>query len=721
MESFSLKIKAVHSALVSIEESQRYTKSGLQLARHQVETLNAFADPEIDIIFNTAMTGDGKTLAAFLPALLNGKRALASYPTNELIRDQERSLRSRLKDFGYPADSLKVMHSEEITSLMDEHAQEVRPDEVKNLIGEADLLLTNPDLFHLLMSDQYGWFQRREFSEKLQQNYHYYIFDEFHIFGPPQVISVVNIINAIAVERRQSGARQQRKFIFLSATPDKLLEDILTKSGLRFHKVRGDYSDAPLADGLSRRILAPCTLHLTPLSRDSGGIEQWVRDHTEELVDFYRTYPGSKGALIVNSVAAARRLVEYLKPPFEKAGFSVGENTGLTHKGIRTESFSKDLLVGTSTVDVGVDFQINLLIFEANSSADFLQRFGRLGRHGGYIRNGQLVQFDQSSYRAYALCPRFVCERIAKGVGLVDENGQTIKIAEEFAPLYRPDFNLVIKEVFPDRQLFKNYARRWGLLQAAPFVIKLERPRYDDNYAEQREALVEQFATSFGTNTGTVWHNVHKHHELNKDVKGKSILEEIKSFRGTSLSCGVWDTTDNGLKTYSLLYILANSRFEVVSQEEFMAEAARRGEHPYTYRFQLMYLKVHQYLPEADNFSFKIASLNFSREHRDMLEQAVSLVGLEVQNLPRSNIAEVNRLLKGKRLVCTVTRQWSKPLDLKNALKLPPTFAIHSLGDRLSTTYCVAFGKEALLLDSLLFYRKNRQDEGAFFDFELEK
>ena len=36
------------------------------LAWHQVETFNALSDPEIDVVFNTAMTGDGKSLTAYL-------------------------------------------------------------------------------------------------------------------------------------------------------------------------------------------------------------------------------------------------------------------------------------------------------------------------------------------------------------------------------------------------------------------------------------------------------------------------------------------------------------------------------------------------------------------------------------------------------------------------------------------------------------------------------
>ena len=41
----------------------------VRLLNHQVETWEAFRDPAVDVLFNVAMTGDGKSLAAYLPAL----------------------------------------------------------------------------------------------------------------------------------------------------------------------------------------------------------------------------------------------------------------------------------------------------------------------------------------------------------------------------------------------------------------------------------------------------------------------------------------------------------------------------------------------------------------------------------------------------------------------------------------------------------------------------
>ena len=65
-----------------------------QLSEHQVETYKALTSGQYDVVFNTAMTGDGKSLAAQLQTLVNGRSLLMMYPTNELVRDQEHA--------GYP-------------------------------------------------------------------------------------------------------------------------------------------------------------------------------------------------------------------------------------------------------------------------------------------------------------------------------------------------------------------------------------------------------------------------------------------------------------------------------------------------------------------------------------------------------------------------------------------------------------------------------------------
>jgi CRISPR-associated endonuclease/helicase Cas3 len=134
----------------------------------------------------------------------------------------------------------------------------------------------------------------------------------------------------------------------------------------------------------------------------------WIVENAETtILKFFQDNPGSQGAIILNSIAAVKKLVPKFKQIFEPLGLKVRENTGLTGDTEKSSSVEEaDLLLGTSTIDVGVDFKINFLVFEAADAGNFIQRFGRLGRH----ESGRSKKFE--TYQAYALIPNFIVERL---------------------------------------------------------------------------------------------------------------------------------------------------------------------------------------------------------------------------------------------------------------------------------------------------------------------
>src|SRR5579884_379160 len=211
----------------------QYQFGSIRLLRHQVETWLAIKDPEVDVVINTAMTGDGKSLAAYMAAFQEKQRVLAMYPTNELILDQYTSLSSYKDRLNQPLPRNAPMYSAEITRLARLHDTNVRLEEVRKLLKGNALLLTNPDLIHLMMSHQYGWGHlRKELPVLIGQYFDYLLFDEFHVFGVPQVISVMNMLGYLLVGYR-GKPNERRKFVFLSATPSTLMNGLLERGGFR--------------------------------------------------------------------------------------------------------------------------------------------------------------------------------------------------------------------------------------------------------------------------------------------------------------------------------------------------------------------------------------------------------------------------------------------------------------------------------------------------------
>ncbi|HBK63359.1 MAG TPA: type I-D CRISPR-associated helicase Cas3', partial [Cyanobacteria bacterium UBA11166] len=441
------------------------------LSWHQAETFKLLQDPNIDVIFNTAMTGDGKSLAAYLAAMTNRTYTLAMYPTNELARDQEKQVA------GYKA-KFKPEYDPQIyrlnAAILEDFIQTNKlSSKLAGLCDRADnaeILLTNPDIFHYIHDFRYlrrnqegkGDNANRLFA-KIDDNYQLFLFDEFHVFSSAQTTSIFNAI--LLIKHTLPG----KKFLFLSATPNDLLEDFLAKAGLRYRIIdpvkQGAYQFTP-GDNW-RQINYPIRLNfpqkLEPNLRSSY---DWIVENAETtILQFFQEHPGSKGAIILNSIAAVKKLVPRFKEIFEPLGLKVRENTGLTGETEKSKSVTEaDLLLGTSTIDVGVDFQINFLVFEAADAGNFIQRFGRLGRHEGF-----------EVYQAYALLPNFIVERLFEMEKHPLQDGEICD---------RITFSDAIRAHYGYVNEFKQYPKRWGGIQSACVHLELKRPQMQSKYPE---------------------------------------------------------------------------------------------------------------------------------------------------------------------------------------------------------------------------------------------
>src|SRR5260370_22152475 len=115
-------MKPISIRILPVYSEQHQDKIGdMQLHKHQVETWEAFQDPAIDVIFNVAMTGDGKSAAGYLPIFKDGKHVIAMYPTNELIRDQLQALPRYEQRLGIRLPRHATMFSAKISELMRIH------------------------------------------------------------------------------------------------------------------------------------------------------------------------------------------------------------------------------------------------------------------------------------------------------------------------------------------------------------------------------------------------------------------------------------------------------------------------------------------------------------------------------------------------------------------------------------------------------------------------
>lgn len=674
----------------------------LRLSRHQLSTYNALTGGEYDVVINTAMTGDGKSLAAQLQTLVDSRSLLMMYPTNELVRDQERQVAQAL---GLWNQQNKIrpttMTGDLLRDLVAASQFSRKADVIKSLAANNEILLTNPDIFHYMA--QFFYTRRDDAPDalfgRLLDLFDLLVFDEFHIFQAPQIVAV---INAMLLIREIAGRTHPKKFLFLSATPGGLLGEYLDRAGFRVKTI------APTADELYLHTFnRPDELLWRPIIRGSeinfwaARAEDWVDAHLEDtLLTFFKEYgPSAKGAFIVNSVAAAHRLVEKLRPAFAHEGLTVLPNTGLTSAEVRKASREARLLVGTSTVDIGVDFRINFLVFESRDAGTFLQRLGRLGRHND---DGHGHRFEQ--FTAHALVPEFVRERLFMGCGadpaMLADNG-------EFT---REQLSEAIRCAYPDSCKFRSYVQEWGWIQSVHVYAQLFNSTIKDSYIGVRERLKADYQSTFRISIGRAMRDY-----VDLKIEAKQIVEEAQSFRGDSpFNCGVIDEstlaklpgsdevpskeeTKEKVKHYDLMMLAANADLEWLEPEEFARIAKACG---------TVLLST-----EVNRLAGWFRLRGISAERKDvtiMLNQEVDTWGAdrwgEVQviegvtlNVPYVDwLNDLNRCLRQRKFVALLCL--CEPRVLLNRLYLPPMFEIYPFVSRDGLTGSIAFAREALML-----------------------
>ncbi len=152
-----IQLKAVYSELA---DPAAVAESGLagwlsgggsswRLSCHQLATYRALTRPDgPEVIFNTAMTGDGKSLAGQLPSLVQGWRhkLFAMYPTNELIRDQLRQTQQTWALWGQKP-VVAALDSDVLDRRMAGGDFAQRGQALQALLNNHDVVLTNPDIF----------------------------------------------------------------------------------------------------------------------------------------------------------------------------------------------------------------------------------------------------------------------------------------------------------------------------------------------------------------------------------------------------------------------------------------------------------------------------------------------------------------------------------------------------------------------------------------------
>jgi CRISPR-associated helicase Cas3 len=334
-----------------------------------------------------AKTGTGKTRAVMLPLLARRESGVAVYPTNELLRDQVRAVEQFAASEGVKTvkwlpgtDSKKYAAADTVLvpadgRLLDEWQRvtrcKSRGEALRRLLDpdKPKIIFTNPDVLFGILALRY----HADALEPLRR-YQTLVFDEFHLY---QGVELAHALMMVGIARSLGFFR---RLMLLSATPHPEVKSILDKLYAPHLIEPGSGS------GSSETRPAVYEVDVTPVQLSANdpvdALFERLRLLKAQLVRLRADNPEAEyipAVVIVNSVINAIRLEDKL----DGAGFardSLAIIRGLSNRDIRSTK-GKLLALGTSAIEVGVDFHCDYLLFEATEAAAFMQRFGRVGRH----------------------------------------------------------------------------------------------------------------------------------------------------------------------------------------------------------------------------------------------------------------------------------------------------------------------------------------------------
>lgn len=427
--SITLEPRSI-AACIDLPEELAFMGKALQ---HQVDVFQKAIDH--DIILDLAPTGTGKTKAA-LAVLKHQPKQSAVYiaPTNALVEQQKQAAEEFIRAAGLPHIVIAAS-AREIRQWSDQLVGSRPGEKLYNLLrnpatifpevgaSRPVLLVTNPDIFYYATFFAYKKLDRINIASQFYSKFGTVIFDEFHLYDAKQL---VGLLFYLAVSHIFGFFQQGRRAVLLTATPEPACEEALSslaRQGVRIAYVDGEQNTDQLLPSQTS-----VELELRPQIDQ----EQLIPELLSKVVQKIQAHSDQNGAVILDSLDQVNQLAILLK----KKGLAtqVGRITGPAPAEDRQRAMQCPIILATSTVDVGFNFERNpeperqnldWLIFSCRDRAAFWQRIGRVGRVLG-------KQITDISSQAIAYLPEKAWE---EGLPLLDAHCDREALKQKLAEL----------------------------------------------------------------------------------------------------------------------------------------------------------------------------------------------------------------------------------------------------------------------------------------------
>lgn len=539
---------------LSLPDELAFMGNALQ---HQVDVFEQARDA--DIILDLAPTGTGKTKAGLTVVLHNpSQNAIYIAPTNALVEQQKEAAEKFVQDAGLP-HLVKAVTAREIKSWPDDRVGKRSGEKLYNVLrnpatvfddvspNQPVLLVINPDIFYYATFFGYNRLDKVNLASTFFTSFGTVIVDEFHLYDAKQLVGLLfYLAYSLIFGFFQNG----RKIVLLTATPEKACEaamQSLQKKGLKIARIDGETGQENLLPSQTA-----VNLELRPQPDDKN---QWINELANEVIKRFKEQPNQNGAVILDSLDNINLLSKLLQT--KGFGNVTGRITGPAPKPDRQRAMQCQIILATSTVDVGFNFERNpaptrqnldWLIFSARDRAAFWQRIGRVGRVLGKSET------DIPS-EAIAYLPAIAWEQgltdidCSKGRDALTETLNNLSCldkpfldvywrSESFLEIARPLLEMeemlinlpgkdVILQLFETLQetlgrgrSWKEYRYRMQILRAAEQIVKIgDKPLQEEwKYIKGRQAFVKKFIQL---------HYAHEYEEIETGIAPIEKYEEV--------------------------------------------------------------------------------------------------------------------------------------------------------------------------------------------------
>ena len=651
-------------------------------------------------LFLVTPTGSGKTLGAYAYSIISGEPIIGAYPTNELLADQERAL---IPEFQYTrSNRVFRVDSAALDRWQTDFDLKRHSETLEVILNYEPILLTNPDILFYLAFGLYPTLPGlRERLWTLMGRYRLFAFDEFHLYNIKQQADVAFLIGAMNAIKPDFG----RVYILASATPDLEMVTLLReKMGLWVEVLEAQ----PSAFATARTVAHPLHLSVLPANLDRWQGLAALEENWGEVERLRREYPGACWVAVFDSVAAAIQAAQRFRRDFGHD--RVGEVHGLSSEQARSEALAKTVTVGTSTIEVGVDFkglfEKDILLFEARTSSQFLQRLGRLARHAKSL---------PIPNQAFAFAPEYVCNFLREQIGAATE-------------VSRQRLRMLIEDAYQQPETFQRFRTQHAAVEMAE-AVQLALGMFQPDDRPRIEAGLN------GVIEGLTGHTLRQAQGQRRRYKEEEILPPLLTFRGAGMEVAILDARSEDVgspaKRYDVTFLLRRGEYEELSEETYRAELEQLksirvdwfGEVSREQRYDQKiapapdkllgvfgFFRLTDILDEARRVWFEIDEDDI----RGKLQQVTVLEGLSLVTEPPAPTRLLNHVLNRKRIVAWVTD--SPPSTIKFGRALPPLFAVYDLyvnlpgGGRMSRPWSIAFNQDAFFLSSL-WWRKSASND----------